>query len=114
MKKTSKETIKKRSGIIPLGDRVLIRPMTVEEVDSNRKGGHFGIIIPDAVSKEKSAQGIVLGVGPGKYIEGKLIQLGVKVGDKVVFSRYSYDDVSDGVEDLYLVREDNILAIIKG
>jgi chaperonin GroES len=102
----------KTSKITPLGDRVLVRPMTVEEV----KGGghnHFGIIIPESVSKEKSAQGIVISVGQGRFIEGKLVPINVKVGDLVIFSKYSYDEVEENGEELFLLREDNLLAVIK-
>ena len=112
MKNTDKENSKKVH-ITPLGDRVLIKPKTVEEVN-NRKGiGHFGIIIPDSMTKEKSAYGTVLAVGAGRYVDGKLIPPNVKVGDEVVFSKYSYDEVTHGEEELYLLREDNILAVIK-
>lgn len=98
-----------RSNIMPLGSRVLIRPFTKEELAG---ANSFGIILPDS-GKEKSEQGEVLAVGPGTYQDGKLVSLTVKVGDKVVFSKYGYDDVTIGDEELYLVKEENILAIVK-
>lgn len=101
---------REKHGITPLEDRVLVRPFTVEEVQGNK---HFGIIVPDSVTKEKSAQGKVLAVGNGKYVDGKLVPIQVKVGDTVLFSKYSYDEVEMAGEELYLLREDNILAIIK-
>ena len=97
---------------MPLGDRVLVKPFTQGDL---KKGGKnsFGIILPDSVSKEKSAQGKVLAVGEGKYFDGKLVPVKVKVGENVLFSKYSYDEVEHEGEELYLLREENILAVIK-
>ena len=102
-----------KPNIIPLGDRVLVRPFTEDEVKGGKAGKHFGIILPESVSNEKSAQGKVLEVGPGKYSEGKLIPVGVKKGDVVIFSKYGYDEVEIDNEELYLLKEDNILAVLK-
>lgn len=107
-----KKTIKNKPQIKPFGDRILVRPFTEDEIKGN-KSNHYGIIIPDTVSKEKSAQGKVLAVGEGKYEEGKLRPIRVKVGDVVVFSKYGYDEVEQDSEELYLVKEESILAIIK-
>jgi len=108
MKKTeNKKTV--RTNIMPLGSRVLIRPFTKEELIGTNS---FGIILPDS-SKEKSQHGEVLAVGPGEYQDGKLVAVSVKIGDKVVFSKYGYDDVTVGDEELYLIKEENILAILK-
>lgn len=100
-------------GIIPLGDRVLVRPFTEEEVRGNKGDKHYGIILPDAMSKEKSAQGKVLAVGEGKMVDGKVEPMRVKVGDRVIFSKYSYDEVEHNGEELYLLKADNLLAILK-
>lgn len=94
--------------IIPLGDRVLLKPYSEE---SEKKVGKIKIVLPD--TKEKSDRGKVLAVGPGRYEDGKRVPLTVKVGDVVLFSKYGYDEVNLDDEDLYLVKEDNILAIIK-
>ena len=104
MKKTNKsETPRASSGQVhPFGDRVLIKPFTEDELKG--KKNNFGIILPDSVSKEKSAQGRVVAVGEVKN---------VKVGDKIIFSKYSYDEVEYGDEEFYLIKEENILAIIK-
>ncbi|MDB5266545.1 MAG: molecular chaperone GroES [Parcubacteria group bacterium] len=110
MKKPTTKTSQKKLSIAPLGDRVLVRPFTMEEVSGNK---HFGIILPDSASKEKSAQGEVLAVGPGRHHEGNIIPVNVKVGDIVVFSKYAYDEVEMDGEELYLLREDNLLAVIK-
>ncbi len=92
------------SGITPLGDRVLVQRSAPEEMTS------FGIIVPDT-AKEKSEQGVVVAVGPGrKNEEGKTIPVSVSVGDKVQFS-YGDEIKVKGVE-YVLVREDNIIAII--
>jgi chaperonin GroES len=107
--KTAQTAVK--SGLVPFGDRVLVRPFEADELDG--KKNNFGIIIPDTVSKEKSMQGRVLAVGDGKYEDGKLLPIKVKVGDRIVFSKYGYDEVEFGDEELYLIKEDSILAIVR-
>ncbi len=97
--------------IQPLGDRVVIKPLSLDEMSSKTLSG---IIIPDT-AKEKPEQGKVVAVGPGKMNEDgdARIPVAVKVGDKVMFSKYGYDEVKvDGVE-YYLVSETNILAVLK-
>lgn len=103
---------KKDKKIAPLGDRVLVRPFNEGETDGVKKKS-YGIIIPDSVSKDKSGEGKVVAVGEGKIVDGKKIPVAVKVGDIVIFSKYGYDEVEIGGEELYLLKEDNILAIIK-
>ena len=129
MKKTTKKSTKKtkkdsksktikslviahanETGIFPLGSRVLIKPYTKEELQTKNS---FGIILPDTNGKEKTDQGMVLAVGKGDYVDGKLVPMTVKVGDKVAFSKYGYEEVSVKGEDLYLIKEDSVLAIIK-
>ena len=100
----------KNSKISPLGDRVLVWPFSAGE---GEKKNSFGIIIPDTVSKEKPEQGVVLAVGEGKYDDGVLVPMRVKVGDKVVFSKYGYDEIKQDNEELYIIKEENILAVIK-
>lgn len=96
--------------IMPLGDRVLLKPMTVDEGATRTLAG---IIIPDTVSKEKPEQGTVIAVGPGKVgDDNKLIPVGVEIGDRVVFSKYGYDEVKVNGVEYYLVSESNILAVI--
>ena len=103
--------VKTEAGIKPLADRVLVKPFTEEEVKGEKN--HYGIIIPDTVSKEKSAQGKVMAVGEGKWVEGKLVPIRIKVGETVIFSKYGYDEVEQDGEQLYLLREESILAVIK-
>ena len=93
--------------IRPLQDRVIVK--RVEE-EAKTKGG---IIIPDT-AKEKPAEGIVVAVGKGKTAkDGKLIELDVKAGDRILFGKYSGTEVKiDGVE-LLIMREDDILGILE-
>jgi len=91
----------------PLNDRVVVKRVPEEEVT---KGG---IIIPDS-AKEKPIQGEVIAVGNGKVLEnGKQRALDVKVGDRVMFGKYSGSEIKlDGVEHLIL-REDEILGVVE-
>ncbi len=114
-KKAVKKIVKKsisvsnKSGVTPLGDRVLVKPIVADDTTTS-----FGIIIPDTVSKEKPEQGVVVAVGAGKKNdEGKVITLSVAVGDKVMFSKYGFDEIKvDGVE-YYILPESSILAVIQ-
>ena len=109
-----KKTIKMKAQIKPFGDRVLIRPFTEDALrQAQGKKSSLDLILPESVTKEKSAQGKVLAVGEGKWVEGKLVPIRLKVGDVVVFSKYGYDEVQQDGEELYLLKEDNILAVIK-
>lgn len=108
VKKIIRET---KNTIIPLADRVLVRPLTNKELE---KKTDFGIIIPDTVDEEKvKDQGIVVAVGEGKYDDGKLNPMTVKVGDKVMFSKYGFDEIKLNDEEYFILKEENILAIIK-
>jgi chaperonin GroES len=93
--------------IRPLQDRILVKRLEGEETT---KGG---IIIPDT-AKEKPSEGSVVAVGKGKVLEnGTTMPLDVKVGDKVLFSKYSGSDVKIEGEDYMIMREDDILGIIE-
>lgn len=94
--------------IIPLGDRVLVKPMEREKKTKS------GIIIPDTVDKERPEMGRVIAVGEGKITdEGKVIPVKVKVGATVLFTKYGPDEVKIDDEEYLIVSEGNILAIIK-
>ncbi len=98
-----------RFSIKPLGDRIVVKPA---DMGSEKK--HIsGIIIPDTGDKEKPARGTVVAVGTGKHEDGKLVPMTVKVGDKVLFSKYGYDDVKIDGEDYYVLSEASVLGIIK-
>jgi chaperonin GroES len=90
----------------PLGDRVLVK--RVEE-ESKTKGG---IIIPDT-AKEKPQEGEILSVGPGGRDEtGKRIEMDVKVGDKILFGKWSGTEVKLDGEDLIIMKESDILGVL--
>ena len=90
----------------PLHDRMLVR--RIEEKET-AKGG---IIIPDT-AKEKPMQGKVLAVGNGRVLEnGKTLALDVKVGDRVLFGKYSGTEIKIDGEDVVVVREDEVLAVM--
>lgn len=91
----------------PLGDRVVVSPAEKEE-----KVSSAGIIIPDTVDKEKPAKGKVVAVGPGRYDDGELVPMQVKVGQTVLFTKYGYDEVKVDGKEYYILAESQILAII--
>ena len=89
-----------------MADRVVVRPSVAEE---RTKGG---IIVPDT-AKEKPVWGEIIAVGPGKVSdEGKLIALEVKVGDRVLYGKYSGTEVTIDGEELLIMRESDIFAIM--
>ncbi|WP_296927665.1 co-chaperone GroES [uncultured Megasphaera sp.] len=90
----------------PLGDRVVIRVLEQEEKTAS------GIFLPDT-AKEKPSQGEVIAVGSGKLLDdGKRLALDVKVGDKIIFSKYAGAEVKFEGTDYLIVSERDILAII--
>ena len=92
--------------LVPLGDRVVIKQLVAEETTKS------GIVIPGQ-NKEKPQQAEVIAVGPGGMVEGKEVKMEVKVGDKVIYSKYSGTEVkADGVEYI-IVRQNDILAIVE-
>ena len=93
--------------IQPLADRVVVKPL---EETEQMKGGLY---IPDT-AKEKPQQGEVIAVGPGKVTEdGKRVPLELKEGDRVLYGKYSGTEVTVGDEQLLILRESDVLAIIK-
>ena len=98
----------KKLSLIPLGDRVVVKPSEKE----GEKKLASGIIIPETVDKEKPAQGVVVAVGPGKYEDGKRIPPQVKVGDTIIFSKYGYDEVKIEGQEYYILSESSILGIV--
>ncbi len=93
--------------IRPLHDRVIVRRLEEERKTAG------GIVIPDT-AKEKPIQGEVLAVGNGKLLEnGQLRALDVKVGDKVLFGKYSGTEVKVGNEELLVMREEDIMGVIE-
>ncbi len=101
----------KKTEIKPVGDRVLVKPITGETKTGKSKGG---IIIPDTVSRERPEEGRVLAVGPGRVGEdGKLISVKVKKGQHILFTKYGPEEIKIDGEELLIVSESNILAIIE-
>jgi chaperonin GroES len=102
--------IKRRCEVMkvkPMGDRVLISPSEEKE---KTKGG---IVIPDT-AKEKPQEGKVVAIGEGKRTdEGKIIPLSIKVGDKVLYGKYSGTEITVDGEEYLIVREEDILAVIE-
>jgi chaperonin GroES len=92
--------------IRPLHDRIVVARLEAEE---KTKGG---IIIPDT-AKEKPVEGKVIAVGKGKILEdGKVRPLDVKVGDRILFSKYSGSDIKISGEEHLIMREEDVLAVI--
>lgn len=91
----------------PLGDHVIVKPSKPEEVTKS------GIILPSN-SNEKPEQGEVIAVGPGKVSEkGERAAMDVKVGDKVVFKKYAPDEIKIDDEEVYVLSQDDIVAVIE-
>jgi chaperonin GroES len=90
----------------PLHDRLLVRRLEEKETTKS------GIIIPDT-AKEKPQRGKVLAVGNGKILEnGKKLAIDVKVGDKILFGKYTGNDIKIDGEEVLILREDEVLAVI--
>jgi len=102
--------MKTKSKIIPLGDRILVKPFSPDDSKKTKSG----IIIPETVSKERPEQGKVMAVGAGRTNDdGKIIPMKVKAGDTVLFSKYGLDEIKVGGEEYLILREENVLAVIK-
>ena len=94
--------------VSPLGDRIVVKPAD----KAGERTLASGIIIPETVDKESPSKGTVVAIGAGRYDDGDLLPMTVKVGDTVLFSKYGYDEVKiDGV-DYYILSESNVLAVL--
>ena len=91
--------------ISPLADRVVVK---ASEDTEQMRGGLF---IPDT-AKEKPQQGEVVAVGPGKYEDGKLVPMSTKVGDKVLYGKYSGTEITLDNEQYLILRESDVLAVV--
>ncbi|HEX5430069.1 MAG TPA: co-chaperone GroES [Patescibacteria group bacterium] len=91
------------SNIQPLGDRILVR--VLEEQAATKSG----IVLPETAEKEKKAEGEIVAVGEGEKVK----KLNLKVGDKVMFGKYSGDEVMIAKVEHKFLKEDEILAVIK-
>ena len=89
-----------------MGDRVIVKASEGEEKTAS------GLVIPDT-AKEKPQEGEVLAVGPGRYEDGKYVPLEVKVGDKIIYSKYGGTEVKVEGEELMILSERDILAVFE-
>lgn len=96
--------------IKPLGDRVLIEPISAEEV---KKFGKVSIIVPETAGKERPEQGKVIAVGSGKIKDGKRVALEVKKGDTVLFTKYGPNEIKVDGKEYLIAEEKDILAILE-
>lgn len=92
--------------LVPLGDRVVLKQLVAEETTKS------GIVLPGQ-AKEKPQQAEVIAVGPGGVVDGKEVTMQVKVGDKVIFSKYSGTEVKIEEEEYIVVKQNDILAIVE-
>ena len=95
-------------GLKPVGDRIVVKAL---EAETKTKGG---IVVPDT-AKERPQQGKVIAIGMGKLLEdGKIRPLEVKVGDRILFARYAGTEITVKDEELLILREEDVLAVVKG
>lgn len=92
--------------LVPLGDRVVLKQLVAEETTKS------GIVLPGQ-SKEKPQQAEVVAVGPGGVVDGKEIQMHVKEGQQVIYSKYAGTSVEVEEEEYIIVKQDDILAILQ-
>ena len=92
--------------LVPLGDRVVLKQLVAEETTKS------GIVLPGQ-NKEKPQQAEVVGVGPGAVVDGKLEPMDVKVGDKVIYSRFVGNEIKLDDDEVMVVSQKDILAIIE-
>lgn len=92
----------------PISDYILIEPRNEETKTKS------GIVLPDTVEKEKPQQGEVIAAGPGKMMEnGTRAEMQVKAGDRVLFSKYSPNEIKVEGKEYFVIKEDDVMAIIK-
>lgn len=92
----------------PLADRLIIAAGKKEEMTAS------GLLLPDTASKERPEQGVIIAAGPGRMDDkGNRIAMSVKVGDKVVFKKYSPDEVEIDEKEYLVISESDVLAVIE-
>ncbi|MBI3632001.1 MAG: co-chaperone GroES [Candidatus Vogelbacteria bacterium] len=102
----------KKINLRPLGDRIIVEPLSERERGKETKSGIF---IPETTEKERPEQGVVVAVGPGKMNDdGKLVPMSLKVGDKVLFTKYGPDEIKQDSKDYFILSESSVLAVIEG
>ena len=93
--------------LVPLGDRVVLKQYEAEEKTKS------GLILASK-TQEKPQEAEVIAVGPGGVVDGKEVTMQVKAGDKVIYSKYSGNEVKLGDEEYIIVRQNDILAVVEG
>jgi chaperonin GroES len=97
-----------KTNIRPLGDRVVIKATGREEQTKS------GIYLPDT-AQEKPQEGIVLAIGNGKLLDnGTRVPIDLKVGDRVIYSKYAGTEIKQGSEEFIVLRESDVLAVVEG
>lgn len=92
--------------LVPLGDKVVLRQLVAEETTKS------GIVLPGQ-AKEKPQQAEVIAVGPGGMVDGKEVTMQVKVGDRVIYSKYAGTEVKLDEEEFIIVKQSDIVAIVE-
>lgn len=92
--------------LVPLGDRVVLKQLVAEETTKS------GIVLPGQ-AQEKPQQAEVIAVGPGGIVDGKEVKMEVTVGDEVIYSKYSGTEVKLDGEEYMIVKQSDILAVVK-
>ena len=92
--------------LVPLSDRVVLKELEAEETTAS------GIVLPGQ-AKEKPQQAVVIAVGPGGVVDGKEVVMNVKVGQKVIYSKYAGTEVKLGEDKYVVVRQNDILAVVE-
>ena len=99
-------TASSKVAIKPLEDRIVVQPLDAEQTTAS------GLVIPDT-AKEKPQEGVVLAVGPGRVEDGKRVELDVKVGDVVLYSKYGGTEVKYNNEEYLVLSARDVLAVIE-
>ncbi len=89
--------------IKPIGDRILVKPVTEEEVTKS------GIVLPETIDKEKKAEGEILAIGNGE----KVLKLGLQIGQKVLFGKYAGEEVKIDNREFKIIGHEDILAVVE-
>ncbi len=92
--------------LVPLGDRVVLKQLEAEQITKS------GIVLPNG-AKEKPQEAEVIAVGPGGIVDGKEVAMEVKVGDKVIYSKYAGTEVKLEDNDYIIVKQNDILAVVE-
>ncbi|MHB8128100.1 MAG: co-chaperone GroES [Mobilitalea sp.] len=92
--------------LVPLGDKVVLKQLVAEETTKS------GIVLPGQ-AKEKPQQATVIAVGPGGMVDGKEIVMQVKVGDKVIYSKYAGTEVKLEEDEFIIVKQNDIVAVVE-